>query len=187
MTDVDWTGASFIIDDRDLVKGDKRGGRIFHVAPEEPRRPLLKEEIDEIFPEGKLSTPTKHRLRSLSLRHKTASAESSERGERVAKTTPCCAPSAHMRCRAVTLYARPRQRRIRVGVKGSGVRGVSEKSPHNSSGMIPLNKNAPPGFPGEAVLLSLINAYLRRRRVPTRARAPMPASKPNAEGSGICI
>ena len=55
MTDVDWTGASFIIDDRDLVKGDKRGGRIFHVAPEEPRRPLSKEEIDEIFPEGKLS------------------------------------------------------------------------------------------------------------------------------------
>ena len=54
MTDVDWTGAKFIIDDTDLVKDDLRRGRIFHVAPEEPRRALTEEEIKEIFPESKI-------------------------------------------------------------------------------------------------------------------------------------
>ena len=37
--------------------------------------------------------------------------------ERVAKTALCCAPSAHMRRRAVARYMQPRQRRIRVGAK----------------------------------------------------------------------
>ena len=55
-------------------------------------------------------------------------AKAQNAGKRVAKTTLCCAPSEHMRRRVVARYMRPRQRRIRVGAKGSGVRGVSEKS-----------------------------------------------------------
>ena len=55
MTDVDWTGAKFIIDDRGIVKGDARDVRIFHIAPENAKRALSEEEIDEIFPVRKIT------------------------------------------------------------------------------------------------------------------------------------
>ena len=54
MTDVDWEGVNFTVDDRGITKESATRGRIFHVAPEEVMRSLTAEEVAEIFPEGKI-------------------------------------------------------------------------------------------------------------------------------------